>query len=121
MSDIKVRLSLSIPGAQMISREEALQYPVDSYETHRFSVESTDKKGHKKKETIVVKTRKPRMVKQSIQITKEAYDYMLETPPSSERIRGWNTYRKNQRLNSHFRAIAESLGATDFHFEILDD
>lgn len=119
MSEIKVRLSLSVPGAQRVSWEEAQKHPHESYDTHRIKVSTTDKRGHSQTEIVVVKTLKQRMVKQNIQISKEAYDYMLETPP--ERIKGWASMKKNERLNYHFRAIAESLGAKDYSFEVLED
>lgn len=119
MSEIKVRLSLSVPGAQMISWEEAQKNPKESYDTHRLKVDYEDKKGHKKQETLVIKTRRQRMIKQNIQITRDAYDDMLENAPAG--VKGWASMSINQKLHSHFRLIAESLGAKDFHFEILDD
>lgn len=130
MSEIKVRLSLDVPGAQRISREEALKYPSDSYDVSHIKVEYTDK-GKKKYETVLVKTLKNRVVKQSIQISREAYDYMVEEPVSDkfrkkvlykkQEARLWDTLSLEKKLSYHFNKIAEHFGASGFSFEILDD
>lgn len=119
MSEIKVRLSLSVPGAQKISWEEAQKNPQQSYDTHRIKVEFDTDKG-KQQETLVIKTRKQKLIKQNIQISKEAYEHMINEAPL-ERVKGWASMSRNQKLHYHFQKIAESLGAKDYHFEILDD
>lgn len=121
MSEIKVRLSLSVPGAQRVSWEEAQEHPNTSYDTSRIKVDWEDKNGERKQETLVVKTLKQRLIKQNIQITKEAYEAMIQDPPIEGKVRGWASMTRNQKLNSHFKLIAEHLGAVNFHFEVLDD
>lgn len=136
MSEIKVRLSLHMPGAQRLSWEEAQKHPKESYDVFPIKVESTDKRGKTHYERLVIKTRKNRIIKQSVQLSKEAYDYMTsdEVPDhklgkrvpfrrNGKRVMVpvWETYSDSQKLEWHFKKIADSLGAVGFNYEILED
>lgn len=147
MTEVKVRLSMSVPGAQMLSSQECDKNPKDSYNAEAIMVEFVTKKGKLHKENITVKTRKNRLVKQSLNISKEAYDYMTAADqPPTERLakkvyltkvvgKGkngkpkkvttestvWAQMSPMKRLNWHMARTAESLGAVDYQFEVLDD
>lgn len=148
MSEIKVRLSMSVPGAQMLSSQECDKNPKRNYNTETITMEFHTKKGKIHKEPIVIKTRKCRLVKQSLNISKEAYDYMTdETQPPTEKLarklfvttivgKGKNGKPKKdmkettvwahlftpmKRLDWHMARIAESLGAVHYEFEVFDD
>lgn len=119
MVEPKVSLSLLVPGATMLSPQESGKNP-KNYDIHRINVEY--KKGNKvKKETLTVHTRKNRLVTQHMNVSKEAYDYMIETPVDSKLKRTWATLPKTERLNHHFNLIARDLGAVHFSYEILQD
>lgn len=124
MVEPKIRLSLLVPGAGMLSSQECEENPKESYDEHRLHINvSKDKGKHKKevKQVIVVKTRKQKTATQSISISKEAYDYMVETAPSSKLQRTWNFIPVRERLKAHFDQIAHDLCAIDYTFEIFGD
>jgi hypothetical protein len=147
MSEIKVRLSLDVQGAQLLSEQECSKNPKESYNTEIISVEASTKSGKPVREILTINTRKNRIIKQSLNISKEAYNYYVsDNEPPTERLAKriylkkevgkqpngkpnkvtvettlWAQYTPKQRLNWHMSKIAESLGAIGYSFEILDD
>lgn len=131
MSDTKIRLTLYIPSAKMVSKEASLENAIDNCDINKLTVEYADKKGKRKRETLTFLTRKQETVSQAINIVLEAYEYMLDTPTSAkfnkkvkhgkELQRVWDIMPITERLKKHFNLIAEDLGATGYTFEILDD
>lgn len=148
MTEVKVRLSMSVPGAQLLSEQECSKNPKKSYNVETVSVEFKTRKGKLQKENITVRTRRRRLVKQSLNISKEAYDYMtaVDQPPTERLAKKLYIYKtvgkgKNgkpkkvkvettvwdhqfnptKRLDWHMARIAASLGAVDYQFEVLDD
>ena len=135
--EIKVRLSLLIQGAKPISHEECKRNPKKNYKNESLVLNYKD--GNKTyKETIVIKTRKPQLIKQVIKISKESYDYMVnpDVPPinklakkiylkkgnkDKEETTVWAKYTPNERLDWHLSQIADLLGAKGYSFEVLDD
>lgn len=147
MTDTKLRLSLSVRGAQLLSPQECGKNP-NNYDTTVIPVEFTSKKGKTQRENVVVKTRRQRLVKQSINIAREAYDYMIDpqAPPTErlnkrvivQKVTGkkpngkpikttvestvWaENYTEEQRLRWHLDRIASDLGAINYTFEIFED
>lgn len=120
MSEIKVNLSLTLPGGVMLSEQECSKNPKDSY--NHFRMEVKDAKG-KNKEVINVSVRKSKAIKQNIKLSKEAYDYMTNKNnyPTPKLKKEWEKFSINQRLQYHCGQIAEALGAIGFTFEVLDD
>lgn len=148
MTEIKVRLSMNVPGAQMLSSQECDKNPRKNYNTEAITVEFPTKRGKTHKETITVRTRKHRLVKRVLNISKGAYNSMtaVDQPPTKRLAKeilatkvvgkGKNGKPKKvitettvwahqftpiQRLNWHMSRIADSLGAVDYSFEVLDD
>lgn len=121
MSEIKVNLSLTLPGSVLLSEQECSKNPKESYDHFRMEVRK-DVKG-KKKEIIHVAVRKSKTVKQNIRLSREAYDYMTDSKicPDPKLQRSWGRYTANQRLEYHCSQIAEALGAIGFSFEVLND
>lgn len=120
MTEIKVSLSLLVPGATMLSSQEWEENSKKLLNEEKIVVE-TKQKGKVKRETITIHTRKQRLVTQHIDMTQEAYQYMLNTPAEPKFIRIWNNLSKSERLKKHFDLIAHDLGAIKYSFEILDD
>ena len=139
---------MSVPGAQMMSSQECDKNPKKNYNVETITVESHTKKGKSHKENITVRTRKQRLVKQVLNISKEAYDLMTSAnqPPTSRlakkiyitKVIGkgengkskkvttettvWaHQFTPTKRLDWHMSRIADSLGAVDYEFEVLDD
>lgn len=148
MTEVKVRLSMSVPGAQMLSSQECDKNPKKSYNVETIPVEFRTRKGKPQRENIEVKTRRSRLARQSLNISKEAYNYMIaaDQPPTESLAKKLYIYKtvskgKNgkpkkvkvettvwahqfnptKRLDWHMARIAASLGAVDYQFEVLDD
>ena len=138
MNDIKLRLNLCVPGAQMLSRQECLKNPKESYNTEKMTLVYTVGKGKntkKKKEILTIRTRKSRVVKQNINITTEAYYHMINAsePPTAKYARAvgykhdgtpislWSTMSIDKRLKVHLDLMAEHFNASKYSYEILDD
>lgn len=148
MTDTKLRLSLSVRGAQLLSPQECGKNSKASYDVQVIPVEFRTKKGNIQKENVVVKTRKQRLVKQSINLSRDAYNYMIDpqTPPNEglnkkvivKKVIGKNPngkpikaskestvwaehYTEEQRLKWHLDRLADSLGAVKYTYEIFED
>lgn len=143
MSEIKVSLTVALRGSVMFSREECLKT------THKV-IEKKTKAGKIYKKTIEVKvvdwdkmekhsmkvantdgtnpgiitfhTRKCKPATQSINICKEAYDYMTSKEcPAWSKIGTWSQMKPEQRLESHLQRIAEHLGGTVISYKVFED
>lgn len=137
MNDIKLRLSLCVPGAQMLSKQECLKNPKESYDTNKMLIEYTVGRGKNakvKKEILTIKTRKSKVVKQNINITTDAYYHMIGSDIPSPKyaksvgtradgtpISLWSTMFPEQRLKVHLDLIAEHFNASEYSYEVLDD
>lgn len=137
MLELKVRLSLFVPGANMLSSQECEENPKENYDEHKIIISYTKGKGKHKKEVkkpLIIHTRKPKLITQSINICEEAYHYMLATPTSQKFTkpiktnkkgdvikRVWDTMSIHDRLKHHFDIIAYDLGAVSYSYEILND
>lgn len=127
MSEIKVRLSMTVPGAGMLSSQECEKNPKESYNVTKLLVQNG--RGKNSTELITVATRKNKTAKQSISITKEAYDYMVSNEFNSNCYsllfkypkHVWLKMTPKQRLEAHLSIIAESFNAIGFTYEVLDD
>lgn len=127
MSEIKVRLSMEVPGATMLSSQDCEKMSKkEAYDYSKLIVEHKVKKGKRlsiKKEVLHISTRRSKPARQNISISREAYDYMTNAKeiPSSKLVKIWGKMSIKQRLEYHFRLIAEHFSATSFSYEILDD
>lgn len=119
MTEPKIILSLLVPGANLLTPEVCENNPKESYNHFTIRV-NKDSKG-KKQTTIHVTTRKNSTVKQNIKLTREAYDYMVGNFTDTKLRKVWKTLSINEKIKEHCKIIAETLGAVDFSFEILND
>lgn len=124
MVETKVSLSLQVPGAGMLSPQECERNPKESYDEFRVLVRYTKGSGKNAKEVkepITIRTRKQKLIPQVINICKESYDYMLETPVSSRMARIWGSLSKRERLKAHFDLVAHDFHAASYSFEVFGD
>ena len=131
MIESKIRLTLVVPGATMLSSQECEKNPKENYKEQNVVVKYTKGKGkHTTTKTKVYKIhlRSHKPATQSISICKEAYDYMLSTPTEAKYNRAtkggkriWDTMTIKDRLKMHFDTIANDLNAISYSYEILDD
>lgn len=144
MNEIKVNLTIVLPGSMMFSKEECLK-------TTRKVVEKKSRGGGIYKKTIEVQvgdwdktdkhtmkvtgpdtsdseiitfyTRKSKPASQSINICKEAYDYMTSKdgcPPSIKQF-VWTKMKPIQRLEAHLDLICKHLRGISYTYKVFDD
>lgn len=132
MSEVKVRLSMEVPGATMLRTQDLAykgQSKKDKEALYNYEPLNLDYKVKKKgkivkyKETLHIYTRKSYPAKQVMSISKEAYDFMTNGSeiPSTSTKKIWASMSKKQRLDHHCKLIAENFNAISYSFEILDD
>ena len=118
---------MTVPGAGLLTPEFCEKNPKESYDVTKLLVRNG--RGKNSTELITVATRKNKTAKQSISITKEAYDYMVSNEFESNSPSLLRKYPKHvwlkmtpkQRLEAHLSIIAESFNAVGFTYEVLDD
>lgn len=142
--EIKVSLNVVLPGRTMFSKEECLK-TIQKEVTKKFKsgkiykktievqVEDWDKcnsntlrvtdSQNKKSEVITFHTRKSKPATQTINIHKEAYDYMTDANecPSWVKPFVWKKMNKTKRLESHLQRTAEHLGGTSYTYRVYED
>ena len=127
MSEIKVRLSMEVPGATMLSSQDCEKMSKkEAYDSFSITVNVKKKKGKKQvidKEILHINTSKSKPAKQCISISKEAYNYMTDKKeiPSAKLSKVLGSMANEQRLKYHLNLIAEHFNAISFSYEILDD
>ena len=134
--EAKIVLSLLVPGAKRLTQEFCEKNPKDSYKEETIKVEYYTGKGNykkKHKEDVVIQLRKNRLITHTINMSKEAYTYMVNTPSDPElakltkastkrkKIRVWDTMSLDQRLKSYFDLIASDFNAKSYTYKILDE
>ena len=125
MNEIKVSLSIVLQGSIMYSQEQAKALEEEKvgtgYDTFNMRVEGL-KNGKKDAETITVKTRKCKSAGQSLNLSMDAYEYMIgKEAPFFVKPRDWEKLTKKQRLEAHLKRICEELGGVSFTYAVLDN
>lgn len=139
MSEIKLSLSIELRGSTMFSKEECLKT------THKV-IEKKTKAGKIYKKTIEVKvedwdkmekhtmrvtnpeiitfhTRKCKPATQSLNMSKEAYEYMIDKDscPSWSKPGKWAAMSEKERLEAHLQRTVEHLGGTSYTYQVFED
>lgn len=127
MVETKIRLSMVIPGATMISSQDCEKMSKeDAFEPSTLNISYKVKKGKKeviKRETLYINTRKSIPARQSISISKEAYSYMIDPKeiPTASMRKTWPKLSLTKRLEYHLAIIAEHFNAISYSYEIFND
>ena len=126
MNEIKVSLSIVLQGSIMYSQEQAKALEKEKegtgYDTFNMRVEGKKSDGKKDVQTITVKTRKNKPASQSLNLSMDAYNYMVSNEaPYFVKPKDWERLTKKQRLEAHLRRIVEGLGGVSFTYAILDN
>ena len=128
MSEVKLSLSIKLPGRVMYSQESAKtleQQGLAGFTKHSLAVEEHKRMGKKvkvDKEIIHFKIRNTTPAIQNINISKEAYIYMTgKECPSFMKPKDWSRMSKVKKLKAHLNEIAESRGGTVLHYHIFED
>lgn len=123
MSEIKISVSITLPGGVMLTQAEAKQLEKEKtgtgFDITKLKVE--DKKGNK--DVLSIKTRKYKSCSQSINMSKEAYDYMTSKDSCLHNIRSyvWAKMNKKQRLEAHLYLVCKALKGTSYTYKVFDD
>ena len=125
-----------LPGATMWSKEECLKTTQeviklkngrkktitkvvedwDKMDSHSFKVSES---GKAKPETIVFHTRKCKTATQSLNMNKDAYEYMTRGEcPSFAKPKDWARMSKKQRLEAHLNNTVEQLGGISYTYQV---
>lgn len=144
MSEIKLSLSIELQGSTMFSKEECLKTTHKVIEkktkagkvykkTIKVKVEDWDKmekhsmrvtdEGGTNPEIITFHTRKCKPAAQSLNMGKEAYEYMIDknSCPSWSKPSKWATMSKKERLEAHLQRTVEYLGGTSYTYQVFED
>lgn len=126
MNEIKVSLSIVLQGSIMYSQEQAKALEEEKegtgYDTFNMRVEGKKSDGKKDVQTITVKTRKNKPASQSLNLSMDAYNYMVSNEaPYFVKPRDWARLTKKQRLEAHLKRIVEELGGVSFTYAVLDN
>lgn len=123
MSEIKVSVSITLQGDVMLTQAEAEQLEKNKVGTgyNLTRVRVNDKKGNT--DVINVKTRKFRLVTQTISMCKEAYEYMTSRDgcPSHVKQNIWARMKPEQRLEAHLDMVCKTLRGTSYTYKVFDD
>lgn len=143
MDEIKLSLTIALPGSTMLSKEECLKTTQktverktkggkmykksikvlveDETKMDKNTLRISDEKG-KNTETITFFTRRSRPASQSINLGRDAYNYMISCePPAWVKPKDWQRMSKKERLKNHLTRIAEGLGGKLTSYKVFDD
>lgn len=124
-NEIKVSLSVTLQGSVMYSQEQAKALEEEKvgtgYDTFNMRVEEVKKNGKKDIKILNVKTRKSKPASQSLNLSMDAYNYMVSNEaPYFVKPRDWERLTKKRRLEAHLKRIVEELGGVSFTYAVLD-
>lgn len=126
MNEIKVSLSIVLPCSTMYSQEQAKALEEEKvgtgYDTFSMRVEGKKSDGKKDIQTITVKTRKCKPAGQSLNLSMDAYEYMIgKEAPYFVKVKDWERLTKKQRLEAHLSRICEGLDGVSYTYTIHDN
>lgn len=122
----KVNLSITLPGAVLMTSQECEENP-KNYEKQVIRVETIKQDKKKKKpikfvEYLDIYVRKCRTASQSINMTKQAYDYMTSKEcPYFAKPKDWVRMSKIKRLEAHLEETCKALGGINYTYQVFED
>lgn len=143
MIDVKVNLSVILPGSVMLSKEECLKttqkeitkktragkpykkvidVKVDDWDKMDRNTLRVSENG-KNAEFITYYTRKCKPASQSLNISTDSYREMVDKAnvPSWSTQYKWVNMNKKERLEAHLKKIVESLGGISYTYQVFED
>lgn len=130
MDNVKLNLKITLPGRVLMSEKECSKNPKNNYELHSLKIDTMNKK-KRVTETINYRTRKCYTASKSINICKDAYNYMTgkaknkkedsSNCPSWAIPNKWFYLSKSERLEAHLKRIMEHFGGISYSYQIFED
>ena len=125
MNVIKLTANFELPGSTMFGKEACQKSPKEYTEYNCLIVEDRVKEGKKikvKREKLQFFTRKSIPALQVINMSEEAYQYMISNEvPSFSTKSVWNKMTKEQRLVAHLNETAAYLGGKLIDYTVYPD
>lgn len=126
--ECKVNLSITLPGVVLKTAKECAENPRESYEHQKIRVE-TVKKDPKKKNKFIksiewldIQVRKTKTAQQSINMTHQAYNYMVSKEcPYFMKPKDWAKMGKKARLEAHLAETCKALGGISYTYQVFED
>lgn len=128
MSTIKLSVTIELPGSTMMTPQECGKNP-NNYDKHLIilSVKQWDKRTKKafyKREPLVFKTRKCFPAQQSINMSEDAYNYMVsascpEWYPFG--ISKWKKLSPTERLEIHLDRTCKALNGKSYTYVVFGE
>lgn len=128
MNENKISLTFVLPGRTFVSSQVCEKNPKESIGNKKIKG-----KGKKFKVTpVYVQVKKTKNAFQHLNISKESYLYMLNTPTNAKlarvvkviknkAMRAWDLLPEDTRLKHHFDLIAHDLNAISYSYEIIEE
>lgn len=117
MDNIKISATFKIQGSVMYQEKDKngnpLHYDVNTMKFYDKKINNTD--------IVKFKTSRCKPCIQSINMSEEAYQNMIDTPTGSMSSNHWKRMSKNQRIAEHLKELQHDLGATSFEFTVFDN
>lgn len=128
MQPTKVTMDIALQGSVMYPREEVRKSPKE-FTNHTpvwVNYKKWNKATHKKEEVnecLHVFTRKCIPAHQTMNLTSEAYDWMISEESILKHIKKseWHAMSDIQRLEAHLADLCKSVQGVSFTYEILPD
>lgn len=122
MSEIKLSLSVELRGRTMFSKEECLKTTQETITTKNGRKRTVTKKGSNP-EIITFHTRKCKPATQSLNMSREAYEHMIDKDscPSWSKPGKWTAMSKKERLEAHLQRTVEHLGGVSYTYQVFED
>lgn len=134
MSEIKLNLSIEIPGRTMFRENECLKKIERNLKRNgktRLLIDTVYDSDKTEKNILVsdkgdaytYHTRKCIPARQTVNISKEVYTYMVgnDSAPSHITHKAWIGMSKKERLQTHLKMIADDLGGTSYTYKVFED
>ena len=130
MIDVKLSVTIVLPGSTMLTPQECGENP-DNYDRNwmLLSVKTFDKKTKKyfyRKEPLEFKTRKCINAQQVLKMSTEAYEYMISSSCpewyiNKGGIHRWKQLSPDERLNLHLERTCKALKGLAYSYVIFND
>lgn len=121
MAEIKISLTIQLPGATMYNHQECTKEIKGKKvpDFSKFNKNTMTISNGKTSEKINFSTRKAKPATQVMYITDESIEYFRSTPPTGF-TGNYKGLSLMQKLQAHFDQIAEDLGGEVLTFQFID-
>lgn len=122
--DPKVNLTITLQGRVMMSEQECSKNPKENYTTIVENHKLPNRKGKSTPYILKYQVRNSYTCRQSINLCKEAYLYMIDKKSKPEWYKGstkWSNLSNKQRLEQHLKRISDSFNGISFTYQIFEE